>query len=402
MRETLQGHLREGHQLELVLPQYDIFSNTLEPLYLRENPGYRIHTASCRWMVPVVWLRYRIQSVSRQNELPYLARWLINMTILICLSFSLTLKVKKIGRKKFKPDLVYAHNQYAAFSGYLIRLLWGIPNVTRLYGTFLADLMKKPLVIFRYPTAVAGYLVPSALLICANDGTRGDEVARRLRVSTNRFRFWQNGVKPPSKLPKMTRQEFIEQFKLKAISDSPWVISCSRLSSWKRIDRILNAVKICLEMDQRVHLLVAGDGPEKESLENLALTLGIDEHVSWIGAIAHDKIWALMNLADVFMITNDVTNRCNPIYEAAWAGLPVVSVVDPSTKDLLIHGKNALLSRKKDPDALGGNLAELLSQKKMRIDFQENQIELSKSFWTWKERMQTEVGEIEKLVNTWT
>lgn len=38
----------------------------------------------------------------------------------------------------------------------------------------------------------------------------------------------------------------------------------------------------------------------------------------------------------------------------------------------------------------------------MRIDFQENQIELSKSFWTWKERMQTEVGEIEKLVNTWT
>ena len=44
------------------------------------------------------------------------------------------------------------------------------------------------------------------------------------------------------------------------------------------------------------------------------------------------------------MITNDVTNRCNPLYEAAWAGLPIISIYDESTKDLLKHRDNALLS----------------------------------------------------------
>jgi 1,2-diacylglycerol 3-alpha-glucosyltransferase len=94
---------------------------------------------------------------------------------------------------------------------------------------------------------------------------------------------------------------------------------------------MLYALKVCRDKKANCQLLIAGDGPEKKTLEKLSETLGLSNDVIWLGSVDHDDIWALMNLADVFMITHDVTNRCNPLCEASWAGLPVVSVIDPST-----------------------------------------------------------------------
>jgi glycosyltransferase involved in cell wall biosynthesis len=259
--------------------------------------------------------------------------------------------------------------------------------------------MGKPFLALRYPAASAGYLVPSSLLICGNDGTRGDEVARKFSVPSHRFRFWQNGVEPPSENPQITRSEFIKRFGPSILrTESKWVISCSRLSYWKRIDRILYALKECREHSVDCQLIVAGDGPEREKLNRLSDELGVSENVVWLGAVAHDDIWALMNVADAFMITNDVTNRCNPLYEAAWAGLPVVSVFDASTEDLLRNNDNALLAEKDDYKELGKNLAEICENSELSGRLRKAQEKIAASFWTWEERMQVEVLELEELV----
>jgi glycosyltransferase involved in cell wall biosynthesis len=316
----------------------------------------------------------------------------------LALTASLTTTSFFIRQNGFKPNLLYAHNQYAALSGFFLSRLWRIKNVTRLYGTFLSDLMKKPFVSFRYPTATAGFLVPSDLLICANDGTRGDEVAQKFGIPSQRFRFWQNGVDPPSNPPQTTRRDIVERFPDLNIS-YPWLVSCSRLSYWKRIDRMLKALKVCKAYGVDFQLIVAGDGPEKDNLYNLAQELGVSDRVVWLGAVAHDDIWALMNCADIFLLTNDVTNRCNPLYEAAWAGLPVVSVYDPSTGDLLQHRRNALLSEKDDSETLGKNIVEICQDKHLRRTLGTAQKELSRTFWTWEERMRIEVLELEKLIS---
>jgi glycosyltransferase involved in cell wall biosynthesis len=320
------------------------------------------------------------------------------MSIYVLLTISLFFAAQKTYRYSAKkPDLVYAHNQYAALAGFMISRLWKIPSVTRLYGTFLADLMKKPFVSFRYPTAAAGYIVPSTLLICGNDGTRGDEVAKKFNISPQRFRFWQNGIDPPAAKPTTSRKEMTARFGPKLRPESKWVVSCSRLSSWKRIDRMLHALQVCRDKEIDCQLLIAGDGPEKEELQQLTIELDLTDDVIWFGSVAHEDIWALMNLADVFMITNDVTNRCNPLYEAAWAGCPVVSVIDPSTSDLLEHRTNALLAPKEDTAALGRYLAELLKENALQKKFHAEQKKLAAKFWTWEERMQVEVRELEKI-----
>mgnify|MGYP000905667626 FL=1 len=398
LRETLKGHLNAGHEIRLVLPRYNPFSDDLDPLRIPNNPGYVAYFAPCRWLPLVKKLRVLARRLGNRDSVPFFLRWILNISMLVGLAVSLGLKAIDVKRKGFVPHVVYAHNQYAALPGFLLGRLWRIPNVTRLYGTFLADLMNRPFASLRYPTAAAGYRVPSTLLICANDGTRGDEVARKLGISPERFRFWQNGVEPPSTPPEVTRGELAARFGGGLRTESRWVVSCSRLSYWKRIDRMIEALAVCRGRGVDAQLVIAGDGSEKGKLVELALKLGVEESVVWLGAVAHDDIWALMNTADVFMITNDVTNRCNPLYEAAWAGLPVVSVVDPSTSDLLLHGENALLADKHDTTMLGTHLATICGDEGMLLKFRFAQKELSRTFWTWEERMRVEVNELERLV----
>lgn len=397
LRETIAGHIRAGHDICLILPQYNLFTDDLAPLTVRENQDCQTSVATCRWLPWIKKCRKKLR-LSSNKSMPYPARWLFNTFTLFCLTFSLFREALRVYRKGFTPDLIYIHNQYAALTGFLLRMIWHKPNVTRLYGTFLADLMRKPFVSLRYPTAAAGYLVPATLLICANDGTRGDEVARRFRIPNGRFRFWQNGVDPPSAPSNLTRDDLVGKFRKNLRINSRWIISCSRLSYWKRIDRMIQALSICIKQQINCQLVIAGDGSELPKLKRLANELGVSNDVIWLGALAHDDIWSLMQVADIFMITNDVTNRCNPLFEAAWAGLPVVSVYDPSTSDLLKHRKNALLSHKDDPSVMAKHLVELCNSYSFSNMLKKEQKKLANSFWTWEERMQIEVAELEKIV----
>jgi len=398
LQETLKGHIREGQEIDLILPAYNPFSDEREKVRIPRDEGYRVHMARCAWLRVVMTLRSAARRITGGSSLLYPVRWILNLSMLLGITFSFLIKSLRLYQNATKPDLVYAHNQYAALAGYLLGRLWRCPNVTRLYGTFLADLMEKPLVALRYPTAAAGFLVPSSLLICANDGTRGNTVAETFRIDPIRFRFWQNGVTPPTVAPKADRAMLASRLGPQLRIHSKWVISCSRLSYWKRIDRMIRALAACREKGTDCQLLIAGEGKERGALEKLAVQLGVSRDIIWLGAVPHEDIWAIMNVADVFMITNDVTNRCNPLYEAAWAGLPVVSIFDPSTEDLLSDYKNALLADKEDTQSLGEKLAEVCSNDTLAKQLRVEQKQLAASFWSWEERMKIEVMELKKLV----
>ena len=400
LRETLRGHVTAGHHVTLVLPRYDLFTDVLVEVPVGEHEGYEVCMAPCRWARPILAVRRVARRLRRGGQPWFPIRW--TLSVLVCLLLSTSLlrmawRLRRSERRRF--DLVYAHNQYAAPAGWLAGKLFRAPNVTRLYGTFLAELMQKPLVTLRYPVAAAGYLVPHSLLIVANDGTRGDEVARRLKIDLSKFRFWQNGVDLPETPPATTRADVATRFAAIGLRpNAKWAFTCSRLSYWKRMDRMIRALKTARDAGCDCQLVIAGAGAEEQRLRELADELHLGDNVVWLGAVEHEAIWELMHVADVFMITNDVTNRCNPLYEAICGRLPVVSVIDPSTADLLQHEVNALLAEKDDTVALGQHLARLCSDEALADRLRAAQDEKAKGLWSWSERMAVEVKELEALV----
>ncbi len=399
LRETLRGHVRGGHEITLIVPRYDLFADRLVELTTPADAGFDVYYAGCSWMPAMKALRRVARAMGKGGELPYALRWVLNLTTWCLLTASLTavaLKLRYRRRRRF--DLVYAHNQYAAIAGWIMGKALGVPNVTRLYGTFLADLIRLPLVSLRYPVAAGGFRVPSSLIICGNDGTRGDEVAKRMGIDPRRFRFWQNGVDLPSARPTEDRQEMSSRAPTNLRTDSKWIFTCSRLSYWKRIDRIIKGLAVARASGCDAQLIIAGDGAEQAALQSLAGRLGVAEEVVWLGGVAHDDIWSWMHVADVFVIANDVTNRCNPLYEAICAALPIVSVRDPSTADLLGDGENARLIERDDTEALGVAMAELCADGELARRMRENQKARAAGLWSWRQRLDVELVELDRLV----
>lgn len=400
LQETLAGQMsRAGYRISVIIPAYSIWDDGIIPVVPPLISDYDVHVAPCSWMPAAKRVRTLLARLGTDGILPYVIGWFFGMTRLTLLTISLFLAALKVRRRtQANFDMVYAHNQWAAPAGWLIGKVFGIPNITRLYGTFLADLMKKPLVWLRYPIAAAGYLVPHDLLICANDGTRGDEVARKLGIKLERFRFWQDGVDEHPHTKSLSRKTFLQIAPSCLREESKWVLSCSRLSYWKRIDRMIRALRFARDQGVDCQLVIAGDGQESRALKQLAADLGVADNIGWLGAVPHDKIPALMDLADVFMITNDVTNRCNPLFEAMRAGLPVVSVYDGATADLLKHHGNALLADRDDVETLGANLVTICTDKTMAASMRRHQLSQAELLWDWEQRMDVEIVELQKLL----
>jgi glycosyltransferase involved in cell wall biosynthesis len=393
--ETVNGHAARGPEIDLLLPHANLFSLCPTPdespwpnvhIHVRPIPGLGLAGAIRRLVrryVPSATLRWCLE-------------WFINVGVWCAVTLAYVQYGLRLGRRN-KYSLIYAHNEYAALSGYLIAAIFRCPNVTRLYGTFLGDLIRRPFVRFRYPIASSGFLVPCRLLIVANDGTRGDEVAQYFGVRKERLRFLCNGV------PRMS-EECLSSTKADVARRYPgvdpacrWLVMASRLTYWKRIDRAILAMPAVLRHVANVQLVLVGDGDLREILCKMARDRGVAGQVVFLGSLPRDEVFKVMAASDALLMTNDVTNRCNAIYEAMRCRLPVITLNDGSTQDLLLNEVNSLLVSPTNADELSAAIVRLLEDGRLMERLRRGATLASDSLWTWEERMAVEVEEVATL-----
>jgi len=75
--------------------------------------------------------------------------------------------------------------------------------------------------------------------------------------------------------------------RLRADPAGDYVLSVGRLEANKRVDLILRALA---HTDRNVRLVVAGDGPLRESLEAVAAAAGVADRVTWTGPIDEPQL----------------------------------------------------------------------------------------------------------------
>jgi glycosyltransferase involved in cell wall biosynthesis len=109
-----------------------------------------------------------------------------------------------------------------------------------------------------------------------------------------------------------------------------YYLTLSRLDWHKNIDGILRAFK---GLDQR--LIVAGDGPERESLEAIA-----GENVEFVGFVSEERKRELLAGAKAFVFNaRDEDFGIAPV-EALASGTPLLGVNEGMTQFQVISGKN--------------------------------------------------------------
>lgn len=138
------------------------------------------------------------------------------------------------------------------------------------------------------------------------------------------------------------------------------LISVGRLAPEKNWDTLLQAFAKVHTEHPEVRLVVIGDGPARQSLETLSTELGVADRVTFTGSLPFEAIPRYLKAADIFTFASVTETQGLVTIEAMAAGLPIVAVDGPGTRDIVAHGRQGLLV-KNDPEALARGINKLLA-----------------------------------------
>jgi len=303
---------------------------------------------------------------------------------------------------KEKPDIFYGINWQGAIVASLLGKFLKKSVVNRFHGTTLKpeDIKKIKQRILLIDEILALKASCDAVIML-NDGTRGDKVLRLLGVPEEKIYFWRNGVDvnnltlPIDWNPEIFKREL-------NLNNKEIIIMVSRLAAWKRVERGIYCVyKLIKEYKfSNIVLLIIGDGPQRKVLEKLVEWLGIKNSVQFLGLIPHREVAKYYSITNLFLSLYDITNLGNPVLEALYFGIPIITISDEGTRQLLEDGYNSLLIKPKNLERdLPVKVKLLLENNSLREKIKKNaRLTFEEKVLTWEQRMRLEDRLIKRIL----
>jgi len=125
----------------------------------------------------------------------------------------------------------------------------------------------------------------------------------------------------------------------------PVLIHIGRVAHEKNIDFLLHMVDVLRHAVPDVLFIIAGEGPAESHLVRLTRQLGLERHVLFVGYL--DRATELLDCyraGDVFVFGSRTETQGLVLLEAMAQGIPVVSIAELGTNDILGANKGALIS----------------------------------------------------------
>ena len=141
------------------------------------------------------------------------------------------------------------------------------------------------------------------------------------------------------------------------------VVFVGRHVKVKGIDVLLRAWAQVRRPDG-VRLVLAGNGPERIVLQDLAHELGLDEAVEFPGNV--DDVPRLLATAGLYVQASHQEGLPNAVLEAMASGLAVVATSVSGHEDVVEHGRTGLLVPPDDPVSLARAIQALLGDAGLR------------------------------------
>ncbi len=195
----------------------------------------------------------------------------------------------------------------------------------------------------------AFYGVPGVVL---SPSPAADASLTGLGIDQARVRRWERGVDTQRFDPaKARRERFPGEIK---------VLYAGRLTREKGLDLLAESFLRAHRADPRLHLLLAGGGPEEPELRER-----LGGHATFLGWLGGEDLAEAYASADAFLFASSTDTYGQVILEAAASGLPVVAVAEGGPAALVENRHTGLLCRP-DADHLAGALLQLASSPQLR------------------------------------
>ncbi|MDA7549586.1 N-acetyl-alpha-D-glucosaminyl L-malate synthase BshA [Flavobacteriaceae bacterium] len=268
--------------------------------------------------------------------------------------YELALSSKLVNMAKLH-EIEIVHVHYAiphAYAGYMAKQMLAqegifIPMVTTLHGTDITLVgshpFYKPAVTFSINNSDAVTSVSQSL---KDDTLRLFNIKKEIEVVPNFI-----DTKKYENLYSDCERELIASKNEKIIT---------HISNIRKVKRVDDVIEIFDRIQKKLpaKLVIVGDGPEKESLENLCKKKGIDEKVLFVGN-SHE-VDKILCFSDLFILPSEHESFGLVALEAMVCGVPVISSNAGGLPEVNIHGESGYLSDVGNVDEMAENALKIL------------------------------------------
>ncbi|MBI3901663.1 MAG: glycosyltransferase [Nitrosomonadales bacterium] len=149
--------------------------------------------------------------------------------------------------------------------------------------------------------------------------------------------------------------------------DRPLLLFVGRVAHEKNIGFLLQVVDRIRKDIPQILFLIAGEGPARAGLEHEVRKLGLSDNVMFIGYLdRHTELNNCYRSADVFVFSSRTETQGLVLLEAMAQGVPVVSIAEMGTRDVLREGCGVRIAEEKLDD-FSGKVIGLLNDGDARI-----------------------------------
>ncbi|MBE9599125.1 N-acetyl-alpha-D-glucosaminyl L-malate synthase BshA [Pedobacter sp. MC2016-24] len=270
-------------------------------------------------------------------------------------------------------DILHVHyaipHASAAFMAKQILETYGIyiPFVTTLHGTDITlvgkDPTYKPVVTFSINKSDGVTTVSQSL---KDDTEKHFEITNEIKVIPNFIDFSRFSLKPK------------DHFK-KAIAPNNERILI-HTSNFRKVKRTADVIRMFQKIQETIpsKLLMVGDGPERAYDEQLCRSLGICEHVRFLGK--QDAIEEILSVSDLFLMPSESESFGLAALEAMACKVPAITSNAGGLPELNVDGFCGFMSNVGDVDDMAAKAIRILENDEVLAQFKENALTRAQDF----------------------
>jgi len=204
-----------------------------------------------------------------------------------------------------------------------------------------------------------------------------------------------NGVDLPLFVNNFTAEQVAEQKKELGIQDDEVVIiTTSRLALKNAIGDLIKAINnLNFKFGITSRLLILGDGPERNKLEQLAQTQGIADKVDFLGFVDQQEFPKYFAVSDIFCRPSLSEGLGNSFLEAMAFGLPIIGTPVGGIVDFLKDGETGLFCRPGKPYTIAQGVEKYDKDRELYSRVSQQARELAHNRYDW-DKIGQAMGEI--------
>jgi len=173
-------------------------------------------------------------------------------------------------------------------------------------------------------------------IIVNSSGVR--EFYERHGIAAEKFVVIPNGVEPAGGAS-LARDELLASLGLPA--DARIIGAVNRLWPQKRVKDLIWAADLLKVIRSDVHLLIIGEGPQRDRLLRFRQQVCIEDKVHFLGARA--DVPQILPHCDAVWLGSEYEGLPNVVMEAMSCAVPVVATDIAGNRDLVVHGETGYL-----------------------------------------------------------